>query len=529
MRSMLLEITLAIVFAKILNLLFEKLKQPGVIGEIFAGIILGPCCIGSLSGSLMLFGSPLFNFSLNLRSTEFKEVAFIGVIFLLFMVGLETNMSDLKKTKKAGLFVGIFAVVIPFIFGCIFGLIFLLDFTQSMALGAIFLATSATIAIRILADADMFTTRVGLAIHTAVVVNDILAIIIFALVFSNGNPVTILFQVVFFFALALILGFIIVRHASKNNAKRKAPIIIITTGLVICFFFAAFADKMGLTAIIGAFIAGLFIRKTPQASVLADYIKTIGYAFFIPLFFVYVGASFDFLYLFSAQSQQLTGFLFFITFFVIFALLGNFFGGFIGAKLSGLTRKESVSVGIGMMPIMGVALIIVTTEIDKGIFGDPTGLLAEQVKIATLLLIIVSALITPPLLKKSMVSTLLKRIGKRKTKSLYYPYPHCSICNYPLRLIPNKDGWYCDSCKMFVPVQAKTPLDVHHQTMHGNDKYVKYLIGAITILMCGFAIQNLEGATLNQKIVAMAGILIGTTLAFLTTKYLFSQNKKPDV
>ncbi|MDH7516975.1 MAG: cation:proton antiporter [Candidatus Thermoplasmatota archaeon] len=522
---MLLEITLAIVFAKLLNLLFEKLKQPGVIGEILAGILLGPCCIGSLSGSIMLFGSSLFHFSLNLRSPEFKEIAFIGVIFLLFMVGLETNMSDLKKTKKAGFFVGIFGVVVPFIFGCIFGLTFGLNVTQSMALGAIFLATSATIAIRILADADMFTTRVGLAIHTAVVINDILAIIIFALVFSNGNPVTLVFQVISFFVLALLLGFIIVRHSSKNNVKRKAPIIILTTGLIICFFFAAFAENMGLTAIIGAFIAGLFIRKTPQANVLADYIKTIGYAFFIPLFFVYVGASFDFIYLLSVQSQQLIGLILFITFFVVFALLGNFFGGFIGAKLSGLTRKESVSVGIGMMPVMGVALIIVTTEIDKGIFGDPTGILAEQVKIATLLLIITSALITPPLLKRSMVSTLLKSIGKRKTKSLFYPYPHCSICNYPLRLIPNKDGWYCDSCKMFIPVQTKNPPNIRHQTIHVNDRYIKYIIGAITILICGFAIQNLP---LNQKIVAMIGIFIGTTLAFLTTKYLFSQNKKPD-
>jgi len=523
---MLLEITLAIVFAKLLNLLFEKLKQPGVIGEIIAGILLGPCIIGSLSGSLTLFGSPLFNFSLNLRTPEFKEIAFIGVIFLLFMVGLETNISDLKKTKKAGLFVGIFAVVVPFIFGCIFGLVFLLDIAKSMAIGAIFLATSATIAIRILADADMFTTRVGLALHTAVVVNDILAIIIFALVFSRGNAFTIIFQVIFFFILVLVLGFFIVRFASKNNVKRKAPILILTTGLVICFFFAAFAENMGLTAIIGAFIAGLFIRKTPQANVLADYIKTIGYAFFIPLFFVYVGASFDFLYLLNIQSQQLFSFLLFVIFFVIFALLGNFFGGFLGAKISGLTRKESISVGVGMMPIMGVALIILTTEIDRGIFGDPTGILAEQVKISTLLLIITSAMITPPLLKRSMVSTLAKRIGKRKTKSLFYPYPHCTICDYPLRLIPNKDGWYCDSCKMFVPVQTKASLELQNQTTHGNDRYVKYIIGAITILLCGFAIQNLP---LNQRIIAMIGIFIGTTLAFLTTKYLFTQNKKLDV
>lgn len=194
---MLLEITLAIIFAKIFNVIFEKLKQPGVIGEIIAGIILGPSLLGTLSGStITLFGSTFFHFSLDLTSPEFKEVAFIGVIFLLFIVGLETNTGDLKKTRKAGFFVGIFGVMIPFLAGCLFGALFGMDVIQCMAVGAILNATSTTIAIRILADMDMLSTRVGLTLHTAVVLNDILAIIIFALVFGTGNSLSLLFQIV---------------------------------------------------------------------------------------------------------------------------------------------------------------------------------------------------------------------------------------------------------------------------------------------------------------------------------------------
>jgi len=520
---MLLEITVAVIFAKLFNLFFEKIKQPGVIGEILAGILLGPYLIGSLSGSsINLFGSSLFTFNFDLTSHEFKEVAFIGVIFLLFIVGLETNMGDLKKTRKSGLLAGLFGIIVPFFFGCIIGLAFGMNLAQSMAIGAILLATSTTIAIRIFADMDMLSTRIGLTLHTAVIVNDILAMIVFALVFGNGNSFILLFQILLFFVFTVGAGFFIVRHASKKNVTRKAPIIVLTTGLVICFLFAAMAENLGITAIIGAFIAGLFIRRTPQANIMTDYIKTIGYAFFIPLFFVSVGASFNFFYL--MHSSQISTLLFFVVVFVFAGLLGNFLGGFIGAKFSGLSRRESVSVGVGMMPIMGVALIVVTTGIDRGIFGDPTGILANNIRTATLLLIITSCLITPPLLKRSTTSLFLKQMGKTKTKLSFYHNIRCPECDYPLRLTADKNEWYCDACKRHVKLPAKVPSNIKHWDKEKTDRYIQYIIGAATILMCGFAIQSLNTSD-YQKIYAMIGIFIGTTLGFFTVKYLFSGQK----
>ena len=523
MHGMLLEITLAIIFAKIFNVLFEKMKQPGVIGEIIAGIVLGPVLIGSLSGtSLSLFGASVFKFNLHLTSPEFKEIAFIGVVFLLFIVGLETNTGDLKKTRKAGFFVGIFGVIVPFFGGCIFGFLFGMDAIQSMAVGAIMLATSATIAIRILADMDLLSTRVGLTLHTAVVLNDIFAIIVFAVVFGKENSLVLLLQILFFFILTIGAGFLLVRYTAHKKATRKAPIIILTSGLVICFLFAAFAENMGLTAIIGAFIAGLFIRKTPQAGVLSDYIKTIGYAFFIPLFFVSVGASFDFMYL--LHSNQLESLLIFIILFVLFGILGNFLGGSLGARLSGLSKRESISVGIGMMPVMGVALIIVTTGIDHGIFGDPTGVVANQIRTATLLLIIISALLAPPLLKKSMAPPLLKMIGKTKTKLSLYTHPHCPECFSPLRLNPQNNEWYCDTCQRNVKIYKKH-LKPAAYGKEKTDKYIKYIIGAGTILLCGYVIQTSASMAPFEKISAIIGIFLGTTLGFLTVKYLFSNQK----
>jgi Kef-type K+ transport system membrane component KefB len=273
---MLLEITVAIVFAKILSTLFEKIKQPGVIGEILTGVLLGPCCIGLLSGSkLTILNTSFFDFKL-----EFKQIAFIGAVFLLFIVGLETNLNDLKQTKKAGIGVGVFGIIVPFLFGCMIGLVFHLTSIQCMAVGTIFLATSTTIAIRILSDMDLLASRVGLTLRTALVINDVLAMVFFALVFGMGNSFVLLLQIAVFFGLTILIGFVVVRFTLKSNAKRHTPTIVLTSGLGICFLFAAFAENMGLTAIIGAFIAGIFIKKTPQASVVADYIKTIGYAFF---------------------------------------------------------------------------------------------------------------------------------------------------------------------------------------------------------------------------------------------------------
>ena len=518
--SMLLEITVAIIFAKMFSIVFEKIKQPGVIGEILAGVILGPCVIGLFSGSsISLLNTQVFQFTLDLTTSEFKQIAFIGAVFLLFIAGLETNLSDLKKTKKAGIGVGIFGVIIPFLLGCIVGTAFHLNLIQSMAIGTIFLATSTTIAIRVLSDMDLLSSRVGLTLRTALVVNDVLVMIFFALVFGVGNSLVLLLQISLFFILTVVIGYLVVRYTARKNTKRHAPIIVLTSALGICFLFAAFAENMGLTAIIGAFIAGIFIKKTPQANIIADYIKTIGYAFFVPLFFVWVGASFNFLSLF--QSDRMTSILLFCSAFIVFSMLGNFIGSSLGARIGGLKRRESISVGFGMMPIMGVALIIVTTGIERGIFGDPTGFLANQMHTATLFLIFTSCFLSPLIFKRSMGAHLYKKTGSTKTKLSSYHHPHCSECFSALRLNPLNNKWYCETCQQYREIHKKTLSHPKGKL----DRNIKYIIGAGTILLCAYVIQTSIGMTLFEKISAIIGIMLGTTLAFLSLKLLLSNQK----
>ena len=517
---MLLEITLAILFAKIFGIVFEKLKQPGVIGEILAGVLLGPCILGLYSGSsISLLNTQLFTFNLDLGSPEFKQIAFIGAVFLLFIAGLETNLSDLKKTKKAGFGVGIFGVLIPFLFGCLVGLLFHFTLIQSMAIGTIFLATSTTIAIRVLSDMDLLSSRVGLTLRTALVINDVLAMVFFALVFGVGNSLILLLQISLFFTLTIVIGYLVVRYTARKNTKRHAPIIVLTSGLGLCFLFAAFAENMGLTAIIGAFIAGIFVKKTPQSGMIADYIKTIGFAFFVPLFFVWVGASFNFLKLF--QSDQLMSILLFCAAFIFFSMFGNFLGSSIGARIGGFKRREAISVGFGMMPVMGVGLIIVSTGIERGMFGDSSGLLANQLQTATLFLIFASCFVSPLLFKRSMGSHLYKKTGKTKTKLSSYHHPHCSECFSALRLNPVNNNWYCDTCQEYREIHKKIPS----QSSNKLDKNIKYVIGAGTILLCGYMIQSSVSMTFFEKMTAIIGIFLGTMLSFFVLKLLFSTQK----
>ena len=412
--AILFEIAIALIAAKLLGTLFEKLKQPGVIGEIIAGIILGPSIIGSLSGSSIdLFGTSLYTFQLDLTTNEFKEIAFIGTIFLLFIIGMETDTQDLKKNRKSGFITCTLGVIVPFLFGFLVGFGFNLGITASLAIGAIFTATSTGVTLRVLSKLDLLSTRVGLTILTADILDDVFGIFILALIIGEGNPLVLFLKVILFFALTFGAGSFIIKYAKKETTKRRTPMMILTAGLIMCFLYAAFAENMGLAAIIGAFIAGMIIRKIPQAHMINEYANTIGYVFFIPLFFVWIGASFNVSYLVgNSQIGTITLFLFF---FVLFALLGKVIGCYIGAKLSGFTKRESLLVGIGMMPRESVALIVVATVIDLRFFGDQTGLLAQQVKIATILLVMISTFITPFLLIRSAAPPYAK-----KKKNFFY-------------------------------------------------------------------------------------------------------------
>ena len=386
---MLLEIALALLLAKILGYLFEKVKQPAVIGEILTGIILGPYLIGKFSGvTISLWGNDLYDFELNLTSPEFEAIAMLGIVVLLFLSGLETKFDDIKNAGKSGAITSILDVSVAFIFGYLVGLVLGLPAIQSLAIGAILTATSVGISVRTLMDMDKLHTRVGSLILTVAVLDDVLGIIILSVIIGEGSPVVIAMKAIIFFIVALFLGIRFIPKIMKIGRIVPARHILLAGSLSICFLLAALAKGIGLAAITGAFIAGLLIGITPQSKRILSYIRELGYSFLIPLFFVWVGASFD------LSAIKDVGLL--VLLFIPAAIAGKIIGCGVGAKINGFKNREALQVGIGMIPRMEVALVVVATEISLGIFkGD----IAHQMLAATILLVVITSILSPILLK----------------------------------------------------------------------------------------------------------------------------------
>ncbi|MEA2053963.1 MAG: cation:proton antiporter [Candidatus Thermoplasmatota archaeon] len=385
---MLLEISLALILAKILGYIFEKMKQPGVIGEILAGIILGPFIIGKFSGHPFSFLGFKSSFTLDLLSPEFEAISTLGIITLLFLSGLETSLGGIKSSGKGGVITALFNFVVSFVSGYLVGMLLGLNIIHSVAIGTIMVATSVGITVRTLMDMNALYTPVGTLILTVAIIDDVLAILMLSVILGTGSVPVVMLKVVFFFLLSIGVILYLVKKFFDYKKLVKIPKIVLTSSLALCFFMGALAAGLGLAAITGAFVAGLIVSATSQRRKVREYVRQLGEVFLIPLFFVWVGASFDF----SAMNDIGT----LVLLFVPMAFIGKIVGCTAGAKISGFNFRDALSVGIGMMPRMEVALVVVTMEISAGIF---TGALAHQIFAATILLVILSSFLTPPLLK----------------------------------------------------------------------------------------------------------------------------------
>jgi Kef-type K+ transport system membrane component KefB len=193
-----------------------------------------------------------------------------------------------------------------------------------------------------------------------------------------------------FFIIFLYIGVKFIDKLLDLGEKIQIPKAFLSLSLSIFLIYSYFADKAGISAIVGAFVAGLLIGQTIRSRKIINDVKTIGYGFFIPLFFVWVGTIINI-------NSFLTIGLFTIVL-IVFAIFGKIIGCGLGAKISGLNYKESMQIGIGMIPRMEVALIIVTYAITNNIIY---GGAADYLLASTLILTIVTAIITPYLIRRS--------------------------------------------------------------------------------------------------------------------------------
>ena len=400
--NILLVIAIALLFARLLGYLFHRFKQPAVIGEIIAGIVLGGIAVFFFSGQILTIFSyniSLPDLSIVFQSSEFILLAEIGILFLLFISGLEISISKLKKTEKASTCVAIGGVIFPLVLGFLSSLLLGFTVTESIVIGLILTATSVGVTVRTLMDLHVLDTNVGTTILGAAVIDDVIGIIL--LTFALGiesisamDAVWIGVKIAIFFLVFLYLGLMVIDRILALGEKIHLPKAFLSIALSILLLYSFFADKAGISGIIGAFVAGVLIGQNIRSTKIIEDVKTVGYGFFIPIFFVWVGST-----LWTETNTEISGYdaiIIFAIVIILVSIIGKILGCGLGAKLAGMNNRESLQTGVGMIPRMELALIISTAAISHGVL---TGNTAHSILLVTILLTIVTTLITPFLIK----------------------------------------------------------------------------------------------------------------------------------
>ena len=370
--------------AKLMAELFLRLKLPIVLGELLAGMIIGPFALGAF---LIYDGEPLLRID-----GEIKVLGEIGAIVILFMAGLEMTPKEFLRGGKASFTVGTLGVIVPFFVGLVVFQMFGFDIFEAMLIATALTATSVAISIQVLSEFGKIKSPEARLIIGAAVVDDILAIAILSVVTSIGGNVaqieivdvtfTIL-KILGFFAGILIVSIIVIpRVITPRLWKAKGSV----EGIATASFFgaAALAGSIGLSPIVGAFAVGMAISATKVFEKVEGYISKIG-LIFAPLFFAIIGAQVDFRGV-NVEILMLSGII------ITIAVFTKLFGCGLPAWLFLKNRAQGMRVGIGMISRGEVGLIV------AGV-GLYAGVLTSSVYSTIVLMVAATTIITPIWLK----------------------------------------------------------------------------------------------------------------------------------
>jgi Kef-type K+ transport system membrane component KefB len=389
-------IALALIFARIFGFIFTKFKLPAVIGEILAGFVLGALSFSIFTGEIInFFGMNIAIPNLNFLSVEFDFLSKIGILFLLFISGLSTNLNQLKSMGKTSTFVATGGVIAPLILGIIAGIILGFNTMDSLIIGLILIATSVGVTVRTLMDMGILDSKSGTTILGGAVIDDVLGIIILAFVIGADSYLLIGVKIILFFFIFLYLGLKVIDHVMDFGEKIILPKAFLSISIALFLLLSYFADLSGISGIIGAFIAGILIGHSIKSRKIIDDVQSLGYGFFVPLFFIWIGVNL-FIGIYHDASVIISiGVIAFVV--IVMGIIGKIVGCGLGAKLAGMSNKESIQIGVGMIPRMELALIIVSAAISHNLLSST--LIENQLLAATVLLTVITTMITPLLIK----------------------------------------------------------------------------------------------------------------------------------
>ncbi|WP_068785757.1 cation:proton antiporter [Paenibacillus phocaensis] len=368
---LILELSIILIASKLAGDLSVRLKQPAVLGKLLIGILLGPALLGWINETEVL-----------------EEISQIGVILLMFLAGLETDVDEFKQTGKASTYVGLAGIALPFGFGYLAGLLLGMPIFEAIFLGLLLSATSVSISVQALKEMGRLKSREGTTILGAAVIDDVLVIILLAFVmsFAGGdvNLGLVISKKFLFFAVAILLSWKAVPWVMRKFAPLRVSESVISAALIICFLFAYMAEYAGVAAIIGAYIAGVALSLTDYKHEVTEKIETIGYAVFVPVFFTSIGVKVDFTGV-ASQIPLIFGL-------SVLAIATKLVGSAYGARLARFGWRSALGIGSAMVSRGEVALIIAA-------IGQDAGLLRDELFAVIVLVVLVTTIVTPPMMK----------------------------------------------------------------------------------------------------------------------------------
>lgn len=381
----LLILAVILLSTKVFGLISERVHMPQVVGALLAGVVLGPSVLGLVEETDFL-----------LKTSE------IGVILLMFMAGLDTDLEELKKTGLASFVIALIGVVVPLIAGTGLYLVFFPDMGEplhmlkALFIGVVLTATSVSITVETLREMGRLKGKVGTAILGAAIIDDIMGIIVLTLVSAMTDPtvqpIAVLGRIVAFFILVVIVGFVMYRlfRAITNEWSNHRRIAIYALSFCLILSFVA-EHYFGIADITGAYFAGLILCNLLEArEYINKKVNILAYMFFSPVFFASMGI--------KTELDGMTGSLLIFSFALLaIAIITKIIGCGLGAKLMGFNWSDSLSIGLGMVSRGEVALIVAQK-------GAQVGLIDSSLFPPIVLVVIVTTLITPILLKLFMKS-----------------------------------------------------------------------------------------------------------------------------
>ncbi|HDR7795255.1 TPA: cation:proton antiporter [Bacillus luti] len=366
------QIALILLSTKLAGDLSVRLGQPSVLGKLIVGIVIGPAVLGWIENSELL-----------------TQLSNVGVILLMFMAGLETDLEELNANRNSSLAVALGGIILPFVGGYVSGLVMGMEQGNAVFLGLLLCATSVSISVQTLRDLGKMKTRESTTMLGAAVFDDILVVILLAFAMSflgtdDVNLTMVILKKVVFFASIILIGWKGVPAIMRWLSPLRVSESIVSAALIICFSFAYFGELLGIAGIIGAFAAGIAISQTNYKHEVEKKVEPIAYAMFVPVFFVSIGMNITF----DGIGDQI----WFILALTAIAVLTKLIGCGFGARMTGFDAKSSAIIGAGMVSRGEVALIIAGT-------GLSSGLLAQDYFTAIVIVVILTTMITPPMLK----------------------------------------------------------------------------------------------------------------------------------